>query len=67
MKGRANALSEIGKLITGKSEMTLAAIMKLIDIDLFPQENEEWAKSMTNKMIDYLMVCVYFERDLKKS
>ncbi|XP_076664700.1 fatty-acid amide hydrolase 2 isoform X1 [Andrena cerasifolii] len=54
-KFRANAITEISKLLTGHSELTLAAIIKLIDEDLLPKENAEWALNVTVNMKKYLM------------
>ena len=54
-KFRANAITEISKLLTGNSELTLAAIIKLIDEDLLPKENAEWALNITANMKKYLM------------
>nr|XP_033337006.1 fatty-acid amide hydrolase 2-like [Megalopta genalis] len=52
---RARAVSEIYKLLTGKCELTLAAIMKLIDEDLLPKDNPVWAKNVTANMKKYLL------------
>ncbi|XP_031833199.1 fatty-acid amide hydrolase 2 [Nomia melanderi] len=54
-KYRANAITEISKLVTGKSELTLAAIMKLIDEDILPKDNLEWAMNVTANMKKYLL------------
>lgn len=54
-KYRASAVSEVSKLLTGKSELTFGAIMKLIDEDFFPKDNPEWAKSVTSNMKKYLL------------
>lgn len=53
---RANAITEVSKLLTGNSELTLAAIIKLIDEDLLPKENAAWALNITANMKKYLMV-----------
>ncbi|XP_072763193.1 fatty-acid amide hydrolase 2-like [Anoplolepis gracilipes] len=50
-----NAKREIFNLLTGNSQLTLAAIIKLIDEDFLPQENAEWAKQTTMKMKQFLM------------
>ncbi|XP_078037813.1 fatty-acid amide hydrolase 2 [Augochlora pura] len=52
---RARAISEIYKLLTGKCELTLAAIMKLIDEDLLPKDNPVWAKNVTANMKKFLL------------
>ncbi|KAK9295004.1 hypothetical protein QLX08_010540 [Tetragonisca angustula] len=54
-KYRASALTELSKFLTGKSELTLAAIIKLIDEDILPREDAEWAKNITTNMKKYLM------------
>lgn len=54
-KYRANALTEISKFLTGRSDLTLAAILKLIDEDIFPREDAEWAMNVTTNMKQYLM------------
>lgn len=54
-KYRASAVSELWKLLQGKSDLTLAAIIKLIDEDILPKEKAEWAKSVTANMTKYLM------------
>lgn len=51
-----SAKREMFNLLTGNSQLTLAAIIKLIDLDFLPQENGEWAKHMTAKMKQFLMV-----------
>ncbi|XP_071564812.1 fatty-acid amide hydrolase 2 [Temnothorax nylanderi] len=50
----ASANGEIYNLLTGNSQLTLAAIMKLIDEDILPRENAEWAKSATTKAKQFL-------------
>ncbi|XP_071649227.1 fatty-acid amide hydrolase 2 [Temnothorax longispinosus] len=50
----ASASGEIYNLLTGNSQLTLAAIMKLIDEDILPRENAEWAKSATAKAKQFL-------------
>ncbi|XP_033184493.1 fatty-acid amide hydrolase 2 isoform X1 [Bombus vancouverensis nearcticus] len=54
-KYRASALTEISKFLTGRSDLTLAAILKLIDEDIFPREDAEWAMNVTTNMKQYLM------------
>lgn len=53
-KFRANAITEIRKFISGTSELTLAAIFKLIDEDLLPKDDPEWARNVTDNMKKYL-------------
>ena len=43
-------------MLKGNGEITLAALLKLIDQDYFPKENAEWAKCVTSKMKNYLIV-----------
>ncbi|KAL6424911.1 hypothetical protein ACFW04_010053 [Cataglyphis niger] len=50
-----SAKREIFNLLTGNSQLTLASIIKLIDEDFLPKENEEWAKCVTAKMKHFLM------------
>lgn len=52
----ASASGEIYNLLIGNSQLTLAAIMKLIDLDFLPQENAEWAKNVTAKARHFLEV-----------
>ncbi|XP_035728447.1 fatty-acid amide hydrolase 2-like [Vespa mandarinia] len=52
---RANAVSEIRKFVSGTSEITFAALLKLIDEDLLPKEDPEWARSVTINMKKYLL------------
>jgi len=46
---------EIPKIITGYSEHTLAAILKLIDLKL-PKENETWVNAETEKLSNEISV-----------
>lgn len=50
----ASASGEIYRLLTGNSQLTLSAIMKLIDEDFLPQENAEWAKNAIAKAKQFL-------------
>ncbi|XP_014210386.1 fatty-acid amide hydrolase 2-like [Copidosoma floridanum] len=54
-KGHTSAIAEICKALQGNREVTLAALLKLIDHDFFPKENEQWAKSVTENMKSYLI------------
>lgn len=56
MQGRTSAGAEIIKILKGNNEITLAALLKLIDHDMFPQEKGEWATAVTSKMKEYLLV-----------
>ncbi|XP_018314545.1 fatty-acid amide hydrolase 2 [Mycetomoellerius zeteki] len=51
----SSASGEIYNLLTGNSQITLSAIMKLIDEDFFPRENAEWAKNTIAKAKQFLM------------
>ncbi|XP_058799780.1 fatty-acid amide hydrolase 2 isoform X2 [Phymastichus coffea] len=53
--GKTTAAAEICKLLKGNGEVTLAAIIKLIDLDYFPKENPEWAKNITDIMKSYIV------------
>ncbi|KAF7380819.1 hypothetical protein HZH66_014195 [Vespula vulgaris] len=52
---RTNAVSEIRKFMSGTSDITFAALLKLIDEDFLPKENSEWARNVTNNMKKYLL------------
>ncbi|KAH0554864.1 fatty-acid amide hydrolase 2-like [Cotesia glomerata] len=54
-KSRTSATAEIINLVTNKSNLTLAAILKLIDEDFFPKDSKAWAESVTNSMKEYLL------------
>ncbi|XP_057332323.1 fatty-acid amide hydrolase 2-like [Microplitis mediator] len=54
-KSRTSATNEIINLVTNKSNITLAAILKLIDEDFFPKDSKSWADSVTNNMKKYLL------------
>lgn len=54
-KSVASATTEIIKLLSFKSELTLAAILKLIDMDLLPQENGDWARYITSNLKKFLV------------
>ncbi|XP_076751639.1 fatty-acid amide hydrolase 2 [Xylocopa sonorina] len=54
-KYHTSAVAELSKLLTGKSEITLSAILKLVDEDLLPKENSEWATEITTNMKNYLL------------
>lgn len=47
---RTSAKAELINLFTFRSQLTLAAIFKLIDEDFFPKENSEWAEETTEKL-----------------
>ncbi|XP_031786537.1 fatty-acid amide hydrolase 2 isoform X2 [Nasonia vitripennis] len=53
--GRTSAVAEITKILKGNNEITLAALLKLIDHDIFPQEKGEWARAVTSTMKEYLL------------
>lgn len=50
----ASASGEIYNLLTGNSQLTLAAIMKLMDEDFLPRENAEWTKNAITKAKKFL-------------
>ncbi|XP_012527396.1 fatty-acid amide hydrolase 2 [Monomorium pharaonis] len=50
----ASACGEIYNLLTGNSQLTFAAIMKLIEEDFLPRENTEWAKNVLVKAKQFL-------------
>ncbi|XP_014220085.1 fatty-acid amide hydrolase 2-A-like [Trichogramma pretiosum] len=53
--GKTTAVAEIKKMLVGNAEVTLAAVLKLIDHDFFPKENGDWAQDVTHKMKKYLL------------
>jgi hypothetical protein len=55
-QGSTNFKTEFCKMLSGNCEITLAALLKLLDADVFPKENEEWAINVTNQMRTYLLV-----------
>lgn len=52
----ASASGEIYNLLTGKSQLTFAAIIKLIDEDILPRDNVEWSKNALEKAKQFLAV-----------
>ncbi|CAK9821482.1 Fatty-acid amide hydrolase 2 [Anthophora retusa] len=54
-KYRANAVTEVVKFLTRKSEFTLATLLKLIDEDILPKEDPKWAMNVTESMKLYLI------------
>ncbi|KAG5322122.1 FAAH2 hydrolase, partial [Acromyrmex heyeri] len=50
----SSACGEIYNLLTGNSQITFSAIIKLIDEDFFPRENAEWAKNTIAKAKQFL-------------
>ncbi|XP_011143305.1 fatty-acid amide hydrolase 2 [Harpegnathos saltator] len=49
-----NAKKELYNFITGSSEITLAAIMKLVDEDFLPKVNAKWAEEVTGMANKFL-------------
>ncbi|XP_015523424.1 fatty-acid amide hydrolase 2 [Neodiprion lecontei] len=47
---RTTAKAELVNLLTFRSQLTLAAIIKLIDNDYLPKENSEWAEKTTENL-----------------
>jgi len=60
----ASASGEIYNLLTGNSQLTLAAILKLIDEDFLPRENAEWAKNAVAKAKQFLTVSMKEKLDI---
>ncbi|XP_043278396.1 fatty-acid amide hydrolase 2-like isoform X2 [Venturia canescens] len=54
-KSRTNAVAEIKKFLTNRSEITFAVLMKLMSDDFFPQEKEQWATNVTKAMKEFLL------------
>lgn len=53
-----NASKELYNLVTGNSQLTLAAIMKLMDEDFMPKADAEWAKNITAEAKQFLAVII---------
>lgn len=51
---RAGAFAELIRLVTGRSEFTGAAVMKLWDEQYLPKEDSDWAEGVTRRLTDYL-------------
>lgn len=58
---RTSATAEIKKLLTRNSNITLAALLKIIDEDFFPKDKKQWAEEVTNNMREYLLVGLNFD------
>ncbi|XP_053611013.1 fatty-acid amide hydrolase 2-A-like [Plodia interpunctella] len=54
-KGEAKAIVELPKKLLGQSEFTLAAILKLVDEQILPQVNEQWADKLTDELKEDLL------------
>ncbi|XP_032663090.1 fatty-acid amide hydrolase 2 [Odontomachus brunneus] len=50
-----NAKRELYKYITGSSEITFAAVVKLMDEDFLPKISAKWAESVTEKAKKFLV------------
>ncbi|XP_060804794.1 fatty-acid amide hydrolase 2 isoform X2 [Amyelois transitella] len=48
--GEAKAIVELPKKLLGLSQFTLAAILKLVDEQILPQVNKEWAEQLTEEL-----------------
>lgn len=48
-------------MISGNRNITIGAIMKLIDGDYLPKEKDDWAKNTTNRMKAYLIVRIILQ------
>lgn len=49
---------EVPKIILGRSNHTLAAVLKLIDMEL-PKVNSTWAKAETEKLSNEISVNIF--------
>ncbi|KAL4705184.1 hypothetical protein ACJJTC_018430, partial [Scirpophaga incertulas] len=49
-QGEANGILELAKKMLGLSQFTLAAIMKLLDEQVLPQVNAEWADTLLDDL-----------------
>ncbi|XP_043470659.1 fatty-acid amide hydrolase 2 [Leptopilina heterotoma] len=54
-KSVTSARAEVMKLVSCQSELTLAAILKLSDMDFLPQENADWARFVTSTLKKFLL------------
>lgn len=54
-EGEVNGLIELFKKLFGMSDYTLAAIMKLIDDQVLPPVDKEWAEKLTKELKDDLV------------
>ncbi|CAK1550378.1 unnamed protein product [Leptosia nina] len=52
--GEANGLTELGKKLLGTSSFTLAAVIKLLDDQVLPPVDKEWADKLTLPLKDDL-------------
>lgn len=57
-QSEVNVWKELPKLITGCSDHTLPAMLKLLDTAVFPPENSEWAESTKARLQDELLVSI---------
>jgi hypothetical protein len=62
MQGRVSVWKELPKKLLGQSDFTLAAVVHLIDHDILPQENAEWAESTTERLLSEILVSYYFHK-----
>lgn len=54
-QSEVNVWKELPKLITGCSDHTLPAMLKLLDSAVFPPENSEWAENTKARLQDELL------------
>lgn len=50
-KGNVSLTSELPKLLFGKCEFTLPALMRLIDLNVLPPTNKKWAEENKTKLV----------------
>ncbi|XP_050664692.1 fatty-acid amide hydrolase 2-like isoform X2 [Leptidea sinapis] len=50
-----HGLTELGRKIIGKSDFTLAAILKLLDDQVMPAVNKQWAEQLTRSLASDLI------------
>lgn len=54
-RGAAKAYAELPKKLVGMSNFTLPAIMKLLDDQVLPPVNKDWAEKLTNELKEDLI------------
>lgn len=54
-QGTVNGLVELVKKVFGQSDFTLAAILKLLDDQILPPVDKEWAEDLTKKLREDLL------------
>lgn len=61
-QGTVSVWKELPKKLLGQSDFTFAAIMNLVNRDILPQENAEWAESSTKHLLSEILVSSCFHK-----